>query len=103
MAEENLGKETEKSFFSVSLPRFSDGRCMGGVWEVYGRRMGGVWEAYGKPKFRKKEKHMRTLNPIEMKMRGSTHLLKQCPKKIFAREHYQKQPKYPLTRPKALL
>jgi len=44
MAEENLGKENEKSFFSVSLPRFSDGRCMGGVWEVYGRRMGGVWE-----------------------------------------------------------
>jgi hypothetical protein len=36
-------------------------------------------------------------------MRGSTDLLKQCPKKIFAREHYQKQPKYPLTRPKALL
>ena len=51
---------------------------MGGVWEAYGRCTGGVWEAYGKPKFRKKEKHMRTLNPIEMKMRGSTDLLKQC-------------------------
>ena len=54
----------------------------GGVWEVYARRM----EAYGKPKFfSKKDKNMTTLNPIEMKTRGSTDLLKQCPKNIRER------------------
>ena len=53
----------------------------GGVCEVYARRM----EAYGKPKFSKKDKNMTTLNPIEMKTRGSTDLLKQCPKNIRER------------------
>jgi len=42
-------------------------------------------EAYGKPKFSKKDKNMTTLNPIEMKTRGSTDLLKQCPKNIRER------------------
>jgi hypothetical protein len=59
-------------------------------------------EAYGKPKFSKKEKKLTTLNPIEMKTRGSTDLLKQCPKNIRERA-LQRQPKYPFTRPKALL